>query len=73
MTKQKLDAEKRRFGGRAQAIRLHKKLSLIEVAARCALTDGRISDVEQGKYNITLGTILELAKGLNVRPSRLFS
>jgi transcriptional regulator with XRE-family HTH domain len=43
----------------------------MDVSYNCSLFDGRISEIEDGKLNITLSTILELAKGLEVAPSRL--
>lgn len=72
MTKQELQAAKKKFGKTAQRIRKEKGMSLLDVSYNCSLFDGKISEIEQGKHNITLSTILELAKGLEVHPSELF-
>lgn len=62
---------KKKFGEHLQDLRDKKKLSLREVAANCDLDDSNISKIEHGKKNITLATIIELAKGLNIHPSKL--
>ena len=72
MTKQELQAAKKKFGKNVQRIRKEKGMSLLDVSYNCSLFDGKISEIEQGKHNITLGTILELAKGLEVQPSEFF-
>ena len=72
MTKQELLAAKKKFGKNLQKIRQQKGMSLLDVSYNCSILDGRISEIEHGKHNITLGTILELAKGLEVHPSELF-
>jgi transcriptional regulator with XRE-family HTH domain len=72
MTKQELQAAKKKFGKNAQKIRKEKEMSLLDVSYNCSLGDGRISEIEHGKYNLTLSTILELAKGLEIQASKLF-
>jgi transcriptional regulator with XRE-family HTH domain len=72
MTKQEATAAKRKFGKHVKKIRNDKGLSLLQVSYNCDLYDGRISAIEHGELNITLTTILELAKGLEVHPSKLF-
>jgi transcriptional regulator with XRE-family HTH domain len=59
------------FGERLKQIREIKQLSLRELASRCDLYDSKISKIENGKYNIQLSTIFELAKGLGVEPKEL--
>lgn len=71
MTKQELNAAKKKFGKNIQRIRIEKGMSLLDVSYNCSIGDGRISEIEHGKFNVTLGTILELAKGLDIQPSRL--
>lgn len=71
MTEIELSAAKKKFGKNLKKIREGKKMTLAEVSAGCSLEDTKISKIEQGVFNITLGTILELAKGLEVNPSRL--
>jgi transcriptional regulator with XRE-family HTH domain len=72
MTKQELLAAKKKLGKTIQRIRKEKGMSLLDVSYNCNLLDGKISEIEHGKHNITLSTILELAKGLEVHPSKLF-
>ena len=73
MTKQELQAAKKKFGKNAQKIRLAKGMSLLDVSYNCNLLNGKISEIEHGKHNITLSTLLELAKGLDVPPAELLS
>jgi len=60
-----------RFGAVIKRIREEKGLSLRSLAANCELDDSQISKIENGKRNIQLSTIIELAKGLNVEPKEL--
>lgn len=62
---------KNAFGLHLKHIRENKKLSLIEVDQRCELNESYISKIENGKKNIQLSTIFELAKGLDVEPKEL--
>ena len=73
MTKQELQTAKKKFGKNAQKIRTEKGMSLLDVQYNCSLGNGRISEIEHGKYNLTLSSILELAKGLEIDPARLFN
>jgi transcriptional regulator with XRE-family HTH domain len=59
------------FGEKLKQTREAKQLSLRELAARCDLYDSKISKIENGKYNIQLSTIFELAKGLGVEAKEL--
>ncbi len=59
------------FGENLQKIRNEKGLSLRALAAKCDVDDSKISKIENGKFNITLATIVELAKGLDVKPKDL--
>jgi transcriptional regulator with XRE-family HTH domain len=52
-------------------IREERNLSLRSLAAICDLDDSQISKIENGKTNIQLSTIFELAKGLDVEPKAL--
>jgi len=71
MTNSELTTALKKFGRHIQQIRHSKKMSLKDVSYNCSLGDGRISEIEQGQRNITFSTILELAKGLEVHPSKL--
>jgi transcriptional regulator with XRE-family HTH domain len=72
MTDKELTAIKLKFGKNLQKIRENKKLSLLNVSYNCAIDDSKISKIEHGRINITLSTIVELAKGLDVHPKKLF-
>ena len=61
----------KKFGENLQKIRNNKNLSLRELAAKCDVDDSKISKIENGKFNITLSTIIELAKGLEIDPKVL--
>ncbi|WP_131536986.1 helix-turn-helix domain-containing protein [Pedobacter nototheniae] len=61
----------KQFGDNLQKIRHNKGLSLRALAANCDIDDSKISKIENGKFNIKLSTIIELAKGLDVSPKDL--
>ena len=54
-----------KFGENLRRLRESRNLSLRDVALNCNIDNGQISNIEQGKVNITLNTLLELAKGLS--------
>jgi transcriptional regulator with XRE-family HTH domain len=60
-----------KFGDRLKTLREAKGLSLRGMAANCELDDSQISKIENGKKNIQLSTIFELAKGLGVEAKEL--
>ncbi|HEX9513631.1 MAG TPA: helix-turn-helix transcriptional regulator [Puia sp.] len=72
MTTAEKEILKKRFGATIQQFREKKHLSLRQVAANCSLDNSKIAKIEDGRFNISLSTIVELAKGLEVHPSRLF-
>jgi transcriptional regulator with XRE-family HTH domain len=61
----------RKFADNVAGIRENKGLSLSQVAAKCKLTNPKISLIETGRVNVTLMTIIELAEGLGVQPKQL--
>jgi transcriptional regulator with XRE-family HTH domain len=71
MTKEEITTLKKKFGDRIQAIREKKNLSLLQVSYNCSIDDSKISKIEHGKFNVTLATIIELARGLDIHPSEL--
>lgn len=73
MTKDEQQTAQKRFGEHLQSVRESKGLSLLKVSYACSIDESHISKIEQGKFNITLSTIIELAKGLGVHPSELLS
>ncbi|MGZ3834901.1 MAG: helix-turn-helix domain-containing protein [Mucilaginibacter sp.] len=60
-----------KFGAHLKRMREGKSLSLRSLAANCNLDDSQISKIENGKTNIQLSTIFELAKGLGIEPKDL--
>jgi transcriptional regulator with XRE-family HTH domain len=64
-------SNRRQFGEHLKVVRKSKKLSLRDMADMCSLDNSNISKIEKGKLNITLTTIIELAKGLGVHPKEL--
>ena len=60
------------FGKQIEKLRTQQNLSFRQLAQRCDIDFSNISKIEKGEINIQLGTILELAKGLNVLPKELF-
>ena len=60
------------LGKHLRKIRENLNLSQDEVAARCALTKGNLSAIENGKKDYTITTLLELARGLGCHPKKLF-
>jgi transcriptional regulator with XRE-family HTH domain len=60
-----------RFAENVANLREKKQLSLRQMAARCELSHSKIYLIESGKVNVTLLTIVELAKGLGVSPKEL--
>lgn len=71
MTEFELESLKQKFGKNLQRIRESKKLSLLDLSYNTSLDDSNISKIEHGKFNITLATIVELAKGLDIHPKKL--
>lgn len=61
----------KKFGDKLQKFRSAKGLSLRALAANCDIDDSKISKIENGRFNIKLSTIVELAKGLGVEPKDL--
>jgi DNA-binding XRE family transcriptional regulator len=57
----------------ANVVRLRRELSLsqAQLAERVGLGVPSLSEIERAKVNLTLGTLLELAKALRVRPDEL--
>lgn len=59
------------FGSNLKRIRKGKKLSLRKLASNCNIDHSDIAKMEKGEVNITLLTLEELAKGLNILPIKL--
>lgn len=61
------------FGKQLEMLRKKKGLSYRKLAQNCNIDYSNISKIEKGteKANITMLTLLELAKGLEVHPKKL--
>jgi transcriptional regulator with XRE-family HTH domain len=55
-----------------RAIRKAKKMSQEDLAEASGVSQGAISKIERGEMNITLETITQIAKALDVHPVQLF-
>ncbi|RBQ07591.1 helix-turn-helix domain-containing protein [Pedobacter miscanthi] len=62
---------KKDFGFNLKKIRNSKGLSLRAMARNCDIDDSNISKIENGKFDVQLSTIFELAKGLDIHPKDL--
>jgi transcriptional regulator with XRE-family HTH domain len=60
------------FGKQLEKFRILQGLSYRQLAQRCDLDHSVISKIEKGEVNIQIGTVMELARGLNVHPKELF-
>jgi transcriptional regulator with XRE-family HTH domain len=59
------------LGERLRAQREHLGLSQEEAALACGVHWGMLSQIERGQRNITLHSLLRLAYGLEIDPSKL--
>lgn len=59
------------FGKNLRRIREEKGLSLAQMAANCDVDKSNIAKIENGKFNIQLSKIFELAKGLDIEAKEL--
>ncbi len=71
MTKAEIEILKVKFGKHLQKLRESKKLSLLKLSYNCSIDESKISKIEHGKHNVTLATIIELSKGLEIHPKKL--
>lgn len=59
------------FGKQLQSKREYLNLTQDQVVARCDVTKGNLSAIENGKKDFTFTTLLEIAKGLGIQPKEL--
>ena len=59
------------LGKQLEKLRKKKNLSYRRLAQNCNIDYSDISKIEKGKANITMLTLLDLAKGLEVHPKKL--
>jgi transcriptional regulator with XRE-family HTH domain len=60
-----------KFGKHLKVLRQAKHLTFRKMALRCNIDFGDIQKFESGKINITLLTLIELAKALEAEPKEL--
>jgi transcriptional regulator with XRE-family HTH domain len=60
-----------KFGEHIRQLRDKNGLSLRELSYRCNIDNSKISKIEQGKVNITVLTLLDLAAALDTSPMEL--
>lgn len=61
-----------KFGQRIRYFRKERRLSQEQLAELCELHPTYIGQLERGEKNPTIETMLQLCKGLQVTPERLF-
>jgi transcriptional regulator with XRE-family HTH domain len=62
-----------KFGDNLRRIRESKGYSLNDLATRCDIDKSNIGKIENGKFNLQLTKIIELAKGLEIDPKELLN
>lgn len=62
---------KKLFGENLKRLRKLKNLSLLDLDYRCDLNESNISKIENGKSDVQLSTMIELARGLGIHPKEL--
>ena len=64
--------EMRDFGRRVRDLRIMRRMTQEQLAAKAELDPKSLGAVERGERNVTLRNILKIAHGLNVEPAMLF-
>jgi transcriptional regulator with XRE-family HTH domain len=59
------------FGAASRAERLERGYSVEVFAGRSGFEPGEVEAIERGERRLTYLTVLKIAKGLGVRPSKL--
>lgn len=59
------------FGKVIKSIRINKNITQAQLAVDSTLERSYISELENGKYQPTLTSLFDIAKGLNIKPSDL--
>ena len=72
MSKQSNKTNLINFGANLKGLRESRGLSYREMSYACDIDYSKIAKIEKGQVNITLTTILQLAKALEVQPVELF-
>lgn len=61
------------IGGKLRRLRLQKNLTQEELAARCELSKGFISQVERGLTSPSIATLIDILESLGTNPQSFFS
>ncbi|ETT77487.1 SOS-response repressor and protease LexA [Paenibacillus sp. FSL R7-277] len=59
------------FGKVVKSIRINKNITQAQLAAESTLERTYISELENGKYQPTLTSLFDIARGLGIKPSDL--
>lgn len=60
------------FGFRLKLYRMRAKLTQANLGEMIDISEHRISQIENGKCNVTLKTVNKIADALNIQASKLF-
>ena len=61
----------KKFGLQLQRLRKEKNISQRELSYLSGIDHGKISRLENGKANLAVTTLMELAEALEIRPGKL--
>ena len=61
----------KKVGAKIKKIRISKQIKQIDLAYDLDLNKQALNNIEAGRKNITISTILKISQALNVRPSEL--
>jgi len=61
----------KKFGASVKQIRKSKKMTMLDLEVATGISEGSLSKIENGKKNLALTTVVKLAEGLAVSPSKL--
>lgn len=63
----------RNFGEHVKILRIKSGLTQDDVVLNSIrITKATVSDIENGKRNLSFTTLIDLAKGMNIHPKELF-
>ncbi len=71
MTTEEIKKLNKAFGENLQNLRNKEKISLLKLSYNCSIDESKISKIEHGRFNVTVATVFELAKGLGISPKKL--
>ena len=64
-------AFQKKVGAKVKKIRVAKRIRLVDLSYDLDLTKQAVNNIEAGRKNITLGTILKLSNALEIEPWEL--